>query len=66
MTEVQQKNEKKNNFAPISPFSKSAYEAPETKKKMICFQKFYSKVKVSTQTRRMSTIGGFYDKNSLL
>ena len=45
MTEVQQKNEKKNNFAPISPFSKSAYEAPETKKKWFFFKNFILKWK---------------------
>ena len=34
--------------------------------KIAIFQKFYSKVKLSTQTRRIRPLGGFYDKNSSL
>ena len=56
---------RKNFLSPISPFSKSAYWPPEMEKIAI-FQKFYSKVKVSTQTHRMSPVWRFYDKNSSL
>ena len=47
----------------IALFSKSAYRYnPPESKKIEFFRKFYSKVKLSTPTRRLKLIWGFYQK----